>query len=272
MTAMRANDVQSTEPLRHGAYVCLGLPPGAAASAAAAPVPELADRLRLRNEFEPGSSRYPSETIAFLRRAEASPGDVEDQALLGAGAVVHVASARPEPVAEFCDELARLLPSALDRPVLCGVVRPKLYTGLEMHNFAYAHWVLQQPGPVMPNAFLVPLRKTREWWEKGWMERHTYFLPRYDDSGRMLSEGHAMAAEAGIECLLRRTYGHPTEPAPPGSYDFLTYFECADEDVPTFHEVLTALRDVARNPEWRFVHEGPTWRGRRVASWSELFD
>jgi len=272
MTAMRADDVQSSEPVRHGAYVCLTVPPGATGAASAAPVPELADRLRLRNEFEAASSGYPSETIAYLRRVAASPGDVEDRPLLGAGAVVHVASARPEPVAEFYDELARLLPSALDQRVLCGVVRPKLYTGLEMHNFAYAHWVLQQPGPVMPNAFLVPLSKTSEWWEKGWMERHTYFLPRYDEAGRMLSEGHALAAEAGIECLLRRTYRHQTEPAPPGSYDFLTYFECADEDVATFDEVMGALRDVARNPEWRFVREGPAWRGRRVATWSELFD
>ena len=63
---------------------------------------------------------------------------------------------------------------------------------------------------------------------------------------------------------MRRTYKNPTEPAPEGAYDFVTYFECADADVPTFHAVCAALRDVARNPEWRFVREGPTWHGRRV--------
>jgi hypothetical protein len=62
-----------------------------------------------------------------------------------------------------------------------------------------------------------------------------------------------------------------TEPAPEDAYDFLTYFECADADVPTFHAVCAALRDVSRNPEWKFVREGPTWHGRRVATWSGLF-
>jgi hypothetical protein len=114
------------------------------------------------------------------------------------------------------------------------------------------------------------MSKTAAWWAKGWMERHTYFLPRYEH-GRMVSQGHALAAEAGIACLMRRTYKHETSPAPAGSYDFVTYFECADADVPTFHAVLAALRDVKRNPEWEFVREGPCWEGRRVATWAELF-
>lgn len=36
------------------------------------------------------------------------------------------------------------------------------------------------------------------------MERHTYFLPRYDDTGAMQNQGHALAAAQGIACLLRR--------------------------------------------------------------------
>jgi hypothetical protein len=114
------------------------------------------------------------------------------------------------------------------------------------------------------------MSKTAAWWAKDWMERHTYFLPRYED-GRMVNEGHALASAAGIACLMRRTYKHETEPAPPGRYDFVTYFECADADVPTFHEVCASLRDVAKNPEWAFVREGPIWHGRRVATWGELF-
>jgi hypothetical protein len=103
------------------------------------------------------------------------------------------------------------------------------------------------------------------------MERHTYFLPTYDASGTMTSEGHALAAASGIECLLRRTYKAAAEPASEDGYDFVTYFECADGDVPVFHGVCAALRDVARNPEWRFVREGPTWHGRRADSWGALF-
>jgi len=115
------------------------------------------------------------------------------------------------------------------------------------------------------------MNKTAAWWEKGFMERHTYILPRYDDDGKMRHEGHALATEPGISCLMRRTYKHPSEPAPEGSYDFVNYFECADEHVPTFHQVCAALRDTNRNPEWSFVREGPTWQGRRVATWDEMF-
>jgi len=42
--------------------------------------------------------------------------------------------------------------------------------------------------------------------------------------------------------------------------------------IPIFHSVCAALRDVARNPEWRFVAEGPTWHGWRVKSWRQLFE
>ena len=103
------------------------------------------------------------------------------------------------------------------------------------------------------------------------MERHTYFLPRYDQAGRMVNEGHALSAEPGIPHLLRRTFKAPTEPAPDGTYDFINYFECTDTHMPTFHAVLAALRDTSRNPEWTYVREGPLWHGRRVATWETLW-
>jgi hypothetical protein len=267
---MRANDVRSSEFLRHGAYVCFRLSAGARQTGAAAAVPALAERLGLQNEFEPGAGP-PENSIAFLRRVRATPGDMADEGLERADAIVHVASASSDVVATFCKEAERLLASADSLLVLRGGVRPMVYTGNAMHNFAYAHRVLPQPGTVMPNAFLLPMSKTAAWWAKDWMERHTYFLPRYDDEGKMVNEGHALASAAGIACLMRRTYKHESEPAPAGSYDFVTYFECADADVPVFHEICAALRDVSRNPEWKFVREGPTWQGRRVATWRELF-
>jgi hypothetical protein len=267
---MRANDVRSNDVLRHGAYLCLRVPDGARAAVTRAAVPALVERLGLRNEFDPGTGP-PGDMVAFLRRVGATSAAIADDGLLHADAVIHVAAPTAAPVAEFCAEAAKLLAPAVTPRVLGGVVRPMTFTGNAMHNFAYAHRVLPQPGPVMPNAFLVPMSKTSAWWAKGWMERHTYFLPRYDDQGRMTSEGHALASAAGVPCLLRRTYKHPNEQAPDGAYDFVTYFECADADVPTFHAVCAALRDVGKNPEWAFVREGPTWHGRRVASWAELF-
>jgi hypothetical protein len=88
----------------------------------------------------------------------------------------------------------------------------------------------------------------------------------------MLAEGHALAAAPGTAHLLRRTYKNAAEPAANGEYDFVNYFECADDGVPVFHSVCAALRDTARNPEWRFVREGPTWHGRRIKRWAELFE
>ena len=267
---MRASDTRSFDPLRYGAYICLSVPAASQAATASADVPALAERLGLCNEYG-SAGGDPPQSIAYLRRVSVVPGQISDAGLLGAEAVVHIAAMAPEPITEFRAGLARLLGPAVAPRVLAGDVRPGGYTGQSMFNFAYGERVLQQPAAAMPNAFLVPMSKTAEWWKKDWMERNTYFLPRYDDEGRMKSEGHALASAAGIACLLRRTYKATTEPAPEGAYDFVTYFECADADVPTFHRVCAALRDVARNPEWKFVREGPTWHGRRVATWAELF-
>lgn len=258
--------MEPNEITRFGAYLGLHVPPSLAGRAAAAPVPELAARLGLENEFAARGGE-PTHAIAFLRRMSVTPGAVDDPGLLAADVVVHAASPSHTLVAEFAARLASLLEPPAPQPVvLAGVVRPTRYTGGAMHDFAYAHQLVQQSGATMPNTFLLPLVKTRAWWDKTWMERHTYFLPRYD-GGRMTSEGHALAAEKGIATLMRRTYRNVIEPAPPGEYDFLTYFECSDEDAPVFDEVCSALRNVARNPEWAFVREGPTWRGRRAATW-----
>ena len=83
--------------------------------------------------------------------------------------------------------------------------------------------------------------------------------------------GAFLAAAQGLSSLMRRTYKHPIEPAPDEVYEFINYFECAEAGVPTFHQVCAALRDVARNPEWRFVREGPTWHGRRVSTAAEMW-
>jgi hypothetical protein len=265
------NSVLAGEILRHGAYLCLPRLDGVDARAAAAvAIPALAERLGFENEFAPAGGP-PAHAIAFLRRQGATAGAIADPGVVNADAVIHVAAPSAAPVDAFCAEAAPLLAPLAHLRVLGGVVRPRTYTGAAMHNFAYAHAVVQQPAPRMPNAFLLPMSKTAAWWSKDWMERHTYFLPRYGDDGRMTSEGHALASAAGIPCLLRRTYKSPMEPAPAGDYDFVTYFECADADVPTFHQVCASLRDVARNPEWAYVREGPTWHGCRVASWPELF-
>ena len=267
---MHANDIRSTAAIRHGAYLCLQLSPNVARALSAIDIPALASRLDLHDEFNPPGD-HPARAIAYLRRVSATPAALADDGLLRADVVIHVAADDAATVDEFRSELTRHI-GDLDANALrtlSGVVRPPNYTGTAMHNFAYARRVLQQPGQRMPNAFLMPLSKVPEWWSKTWLERHTYFLPRYDAEGNMLNEGHALVAEPGISCLLRRTYKPEQEPAAAGSYDFINYFECADADVDVFHAVCAGLRDRQRNPEWRFVLEGPTWHGRRVATLSE---
>jgi hypothetical protein len=202
------------EILGHGAYVCVRAADPRGAREAGARLPALAERLGLRNEFDgapPGR-----ESIAWVRRIGATPADVADEGVLAADALVHVAATDRTPVDEFCEAAAEALASAARVRVLRGVSRPRSYTGAAMDNWAYARQVVQQPAAAMPHAFFVPMSKTAEWWDKGWMERHTYFLPRYDDQGRMLTEGHALATEAGIAHLLRRTYRAERQPAPPG--------------------------------------------------------
>src|SRR5215472_723384 len=209
---MRANDIRSFDPICYSAYICLSVPAASQAAAAGADVPALAERLGLRNEDGPAGGD-PRQSIAYLRRISAVPGQVADAGLLSAEAIVHVAALAPEPITEFRAELARLLGPAVTPRVLAGAFRPLSYTGQAMFNFSYAERVLQQPASVMPNAFIVPINKTAEWWQKDWMERHTYFLPRYDDTGKMQNQGHALAAAPGIPCLLRRTYKSLAEPA-----------------------------------------------------------
>src|SRR5262249_54204752 len=152
----------------------------------------------------------PERAIAFLRRVEVTPADIADDDLSGAGSIIHLAAPEAAPIDAFCAQLSQLLPGPTRTSVLRGVVRPPVFTGAAMHDFAYAHQVLQQPGTVMPEAFLVPLKKSPEWWAMDWMQRHTYLLPRYDDGGRMVSRGHALAAAPGIACLMRRTYRNAT--------------------------------------------------------------
>ena len=218
-----------------------------------------------------GGGGHPEEAVAYLRRVAATPAQIPDEDLVGAGAVLHVASPSAALVTELCAELKHLMGSEVTLRVLRGVVGPTQYTGNLMHEFAYAQQMAQQPGAVAPHAFLLPLSKTDAWWSMDWMERHTYFLPRYDGSGRRVHEGHALAAAEGVPHLMRRTYKAERVPAPAGEYDFLTYFECSDAGVPVFHRVCAALRDPDRNPEWCFVREGPKWHGRRVRDWEELF-
>ena len=157
---MANDEFLATEILGYGAYVCVGTSnDGAVRSAGAGRIASLAERLGLRNEFDPSAA--PSrESFALLTRKDATTADIGDPDVLEARGMIHVSSSRAETVNEFCAEVSRLLASVARVKVLRGLSRPRNYTGAAMNNWAYARQVVQQPGPSMPNAFFVPLSKT----------------------------------------------------------------------------------------------------------------
>ena len=125
----------------------------------------------------------------------------------------------------------------------------------------------RQSGRTAANAVILPMSKTAEWWEKSALERHSYFYPHHEDASGSPVKGHARAAEAGITRVFRRLYHNPDGYMRPNEFDFITYFECTDENLTVFDEMCRALRDQRQNPEWKYVLEGPEWRGRRVFRW-----
>lgn len=198
--------------------------------------------------------------------------DVPHPSLLEAKALVRLEGASPEPLLDYEDGLRR----AVERgggavEALAGVMRPRSYTSHAMTRFAYEEALAPGPGAHLPYGVVMPQNKTPGWWGMDWMRRESFFLPRYDGEGVMRAEGHALAAREGIPCIVRRLFHRAEGYGLPGGYDFLTYFEFAEESAPVFRSVVSALRDVSRNPEWSYVREGPEWWGWRVGKAEELW-
>ena len=75
-----------------------------------------------------------------------------------------------------------------------------------------------------------------------------------------------------VPYIVRRNVHAPDRYGCEGSYDFVPYFEFAEEHAPIFRAVMAALRDTAQNPEWAYVREGPEWWGRRVRYAAALWE
>jgi hypothetical protein len=155
---------------------------------------------------------------------------------------------------------------------LAGVQRPRSYTSQAMTQYAYAGALQPAPGKQFQLGVVTPLNKTEEWWSMDWMRRESFFLPCYDSKGAVMARGHALAAEPGIPHIVRRLVHAAGSYGRKDVYDFIGYFEFAEEQAPVFRAVMSALRDVAENPEWAYVREGPEWWGRRVGRAAELWE
>jgi hypothetical protein len=216
------------------------------------------------NDFEAeGRDAPPHETIQFLIRADqADPGPGGS----GAPYALQICSKYRPRLKETEVELQRRVADFAEVTAIEGAVRGPQYTSAEMHAYAYKSAMARGSGRVQRNVIIIPMSKSKEWWDKQALDRQTYFYPHADRSGTHV-KGHARAAEPGITTIYRKLYYNPDCHSREREWDFVTYFECADEYLATFDQICQALRDVRQNPEWRFVTEGPEWRGRRVLRW-----
>ncbi len=210
------------------------------------------------------------ETIQFLiREGETRPlqGTVPPPNINLARHAVQITSKYRPRLQEIDDEFRRRLGDLSEIITLEGAARNPRYSSAEMVSYANRGVLPRRSGRTSRNAIILPVRKTAEWWQKGTLDRHSYFYPHVDHTSASPVRGHALAAEQGISTLFRRVYHNPDGYERPNEFDFVTYFECDDEALPVFEQVMVSLRDLHKNPEWRYVEEGPMWRGRRVLRW-----
>ena len=210
------------------------------------------------------------ETIQFLVREpetkplpESTPGPYINMARYA----VQVTSKYRPRLQEIDDEFRRRLGDTCEIITIEGAARNPRYSSAEMVSYSTKGAPPRRSGRLSRNAIIIPIRKTSEWWQKSALERHSYFYPHVDHASASPVKGHALAAEKGIGLLFRRVYHNPDGYERANEFDFLTYFECDDEALPIFEQIMAALRDFHQNPEWRYVEEGPIWRGRRVLRW-----
>ena len=199
------------------------------------------------NDYDADGSRdaQPQETIQFLQADGPSEGR---QGIGAARYVVHLSANYRPRLEEVMCELKRRVSGSADVIVLDGAERATRYTSAEMHQYAYKPAQARLSGRTARNAIIVPMSKTSEWWERSTLERHSYFYPHQEDSTGYPVKGHAKAAEAGITRIFRRLYHNPDGYQRQGEFDFITYFECTDENLSVFDQICRALRDERQNP------------------------
>ncbi len=210
------------------------------------------------------------ETIQFLVRepdAKPLPDGTAGPCINMARNAVQITSKYRPRLQEIDEELRRRMGDSAEILTLEGAARNPRYSSAEMVSYSNRGAPPRRSGRVSKNAIIIPIRKSAEWWQKSALERHSYFYPHVDHASAAPVRGHAMAAEKGIGSLFRRVYHNPHGYERSEEWDFITYFECDDEALPVFEQVMGALRDCQQNPEWRYVQEGPVWRGKRVLRW-----
>ena len=261
----------------HQRFLFINLPVGGANASLSGAMEALGDGMENMHYADGSPSAEALRAGRFqILRAEPTLSreqQVPHQAVMQADGLIRLEAEASEPLLKYERGLRALLESAGGSvEALFGVQKPRSYTSHAMTQYAYAR--AQQPGPgsAHPLGVVTPMNKIAQWWHLDWMHRESFFLPRYDSKEIMMAKGHALAADAGIDCITRRLVHAPDGYGREDSYDFIGYFEFAEADAPTFSAVMAALRDVEQNPEWAYVSEGPEWWGRRVGEPAGLWN
>ncbi len=108
---------------------------------------------------------------------------------------------------------------------------------------------LGRPGST--RAALIPIRKTPAWWALAQDERRAIF----EEQSKHIATGLKY-----LPNIARRLY-HCRDLGPAEPFDFLTFFDYAEQDAPAFDDLVAALRDTT---EWRFVDREVDIRLTRV--------
>ena len=259
----------------HQRFLFIRIPQGNADFELAQAIDDLGDGMENMHGVDGNASAdsFRMGRFQFLRAEPSLSGerDIPHAGLSVADGLIRLEAETSEPLLKYEQALRGLVESrggAVE--TLAGVQRPRSYTSYAMTQYAYEPALAPGPGERYPFGVVTPQNKTQEWWDMDWIHRESFFLPRYGANEELIAKGHSLAAEAGIASINRRLVHAPDGYGVEGNYDFVGYFEFAEHDARTFHDVMAGLRDVKQNPEWKYVKEGPEWWGRRVQSAREM--
>ncbi|HBK80641.1 MAG TPA: hypothetical protein DDZ83_13380 [Nitrospinae bacterium] len=274
---MRAADLHMTqEILGYSRFHFITLPQGADDPALSEALDALGRRMENMHIVEggPATEAFRGGRYQYLRaeRGFSSERDIAHPEMARADVLIRTECADADPLDRYEEGLRHEIEKREGSvETLSGIQKPRSYTSYAMTQFAYTLALPPASGAVLPIGVVTPQNKTREWWKMDWMRRESFFLPRYDDEGRITARGHALASKEGVPGIYRRLAHHPEGYGLKEGYDFVGYFEFAENDAETFRAVMAALRDEADNPEWAYVQEGPEWWGRRVGLARDLW-
>ena len=133
------------------------------------------------NDFDAeGRDAPPHETIQFFVRTES--GDAATAAP-GAPYALQVCSKYRPRLKETEVELRRRVADFAEVTAIAGAIRVQQYTSAEMHAYAFKPAIARGSGRVQRNVIIIPMSKSKEWWDKAALDRQTYFYPHADRSG-----------------------------------------------------------------------------------------